>query len=237
MSLHTLMKASLFTMILFAVTSSSYALDIKIEQMIKEFAGEKLNVREGPGMKYKVLRTIVSRTRGIEALEKQGSWIKIKWGKRQGWVHEKYLENVYNIDASADYAVDTVRGALNARYAAGQQQRKLFVLPHGTKKGISILALKEVGKTYWARIAYKGKIGWVNAKYLKVAKPKKVVKAKRKKTAKSATKGKSRYYRVRSGDTLFRVMRKTGVSWKKLARLNNLDAPYDLRKGQRLKLR
>lgn len=234
MSIYTFMKASLLTMILFAVTSSSYALDINIELMIKEFAGERLNVREGPGMQYKVLRTIRSRTRGMEALEKQGNWIKIKWGKRQGWVNEKYLENVYNIDASADYAVDTVRDPLNARYGPGQQQRKLFVLPHGTKNGITISDLKEVDDIYWARISYKGKIGWVNAKYLKVAKPKKVVKTKRKKTKKAR---KNRYYTVKSGDTLFSVMRKTGVSWKKLARLNNIDAPYDLYSGQRLKLR
>lgn len=236
--MYTLIKASLFTMIFFVVTSSSYALDIKIELMVKEFSGGTLNVRNGPGTKYKVLRTIRSGTRGMEILKQTGEWVKISWGKHKGWVNEKYLENVYNIDGAAEYAVNTAKSPLNMRYGPSQKHRKLRALPRGTR-GISIMALEKVGKTWWARISYKGKIGWVNAKYLKVAKAKTVAKPKRTKAKKATVRKntKSKYYVVKRGDTLYNLMRKTGVKWKTLASLNHLKAPYDLRLGQKLKIR
>ncbi len=43
-------------------------------------------------------------------------------------------------------------------------------------------------------------------------------------------------YMVQQGDTLFAVMRKTGVNWKKVAKLNNLQAPYSLSNGQILNI-
>lgn len=39
-------------------------------------------------------------------------------------------------------------------------------------------------------------------------------------------------YAVAAGDTLFSVMRKTGVSWIDIAKLNSLSAPYALSVGQ-----
>jgi len=230
--MYTLIKASLLTMVLLVATSSSYALDIKIELMVKEFSGGTLNVRNGPGTKYRALRTIRSGTRGMEILKQTGEWVKIGWGKHKGWVNEKYLENVYNIDGAAEYVVNTMKSPLNMRYGPSQKHRKLRALPRGTR-GITIVALEKVGKKWWARISYKGKIGWVNAKYLKVAKAKAVAKPKRTK----AKVAKNTYYVVKRGDTLFNVMRKTGVKWKKIASLNRLKAPYDLRLGQKLKIR
>lgn len=166
--MYTFIKASLFTMVFLALSSPSYALDIYIEVMVKEFSGKTLNVRRGPGTKYKVVRTIRSGTRGMEILKQNGKWVKIGWDKKKGWVNEKYLENVYNIDGSADYTATSV---LNVRYGPSVKKRKLFTLSRKAKS-ITILALELVGNTYWARISYKGKIGWVNTKYLQVTKAK-----------------------------------------------------------------
>ncbi len=45
-------------------------------------------------------------------------------------------------------------------------------------------------------------------------------------------------YTVKRGDTVFQVMRNTGVYWKDIIRLNNLQAPnYQINPGQRLRLR
>ncbi len=45
-------------------------------------------------------------------------------------------------------------------------------------------------------------------------------------------------YVVQKGDTVFQVMRNTGVYWKDIIRLNNLQAPdYNLVPGQRLRLK
>ncbi|MBU0655468.1 MAG: LysM peptidoglycan-binding domain-containing protein [Gammaproteobacteria bacterium] len=44
-------------------------------------------------------------------------------------------------------------------------------------------------------------------------------------------------YLVQQGDTVFQVMRNTGVYWKDVIRLNNLQAPdYTIKPGQRLRL-
>lgn len=43
-------------------------------------------------------------------------------------------------------------------------------------------------------------------------------------------------YQVKTGDTVYAVMRQTGVSVKKLVRLNNLSAPYTIKAGQVLRL-
>lgn len=45
-------------------------------------------------------------------------------------------------------------------------------------------------------------------------------------------------YVVQKGDTVFQVMRSTGVYWKDIIRLNNLQAPdYPINPGQRLRLK
>jgi len=49
--------------------------------------------------------------------------------------------------------------------------------------------------------------------------------------------GGSSSYMVKKGDTVFEVMRQTGVYWKDIISLNNLSAPYTISPGQRLRLK
>ena len=44
-------------------------------------------------------------------------------------------------------------------------------------------------------------------------------------------------YIVKKGDTVFEIMRQTGVYWKDIIRLNNLKAPYNISPGQRIRLK
>jgi len=44
-------------------------------------------------------------------------------------------------------------------------------------------------------------------------------------------------YTVKKGDTVFEIMRQTGVYWKDIIRLNNLQAPYNISPGQRIRLK
>ncbi len=54
----------------------------------------------------------------------------------------------------------------------------------------------------------------------------------------SVTTGTSGSYTVQKGDTVFQVMRNTGVYWKDIIRLNNLQAPnYPINPGQSLRLK
>ncbi|HLC39022.1 MAG TPA: LysM peptidoglycan-binding domain-containing protein [Patescibacteria group bacterium] len=43
-------------------------------------------------------------------------------------------------------------------------------------------------------------------------------------------------YTVESGDTLYSIGLKLKVDWKEIAQLNNLESPYNLKKGQELQI-
>ena len=49
--------------------------------------------------------------------------------------------------------------------------------------------------------------------------------------------GGSSSYRVKKGDTVFEVMRQTGVYWKDIISMNSLVAPYTISPGQTLRLK
>ena len=44
-------------------------------------------------------------------------------------------------------------------------------------------------------------------------------------------------YSVKKGDTVFEIMRQTGVYWKDIIKLNNLTPPYAISPGQTLRLK
>jgi len=52
-----------------------------------------------------------------------------------------------------------------------------------------------------------------------------------------ATSSNGSSYIVKKGDTVFEIMRQTGVYWKDIIRLNNLKAPYNINPGQRIRLK
>lgn len=54
--------------------------------------------------------------------------------------------------------------------------------------------------------------------------------------AKHAVKGNAGSHTVQSGETVFEVMRQTGVPVKQIIRLNHLPAPYGIQAGQNLRL-
>lgn len=73
---------------------------------------------------------------------------------------------------------------------------------------------------------------------LQVSTTKKVVKAKQSKNAvtQNKTESNAKNYTVQAGDTVYNVMRQTGVPVKKIIRLNRLSVPYDITTGQSLRL-
>lgn len=68
----------------------------------------------------------------------------------------------------------------------------------------------------------------------KVSKKKRLKKTSKRKSRKVS---KRKYFRVKRGHTVYEVMRQTGVSVKKIIRINRLKAPYHIMTGQRLRLR
>jgi len=55
--------------------------------------------------------------------------------------------------------------------------------------------------------------------------------------AASSSGGSGNVYIVKKGDTVFEIMRQTGVYWKDIIKLNNLVAPYNISPGQRIRLK
>lgn len=93
--------------------------------------------------------------------------------------------------------------------------------------------LSEIGaalKMDWKEIA---KINGIKAPY--IIKPNQVLKLTGSAPAAAPTSPST--YTVISGDYLRKVARKTGTSWKELARINGIENPYIIRPGQKLKLK
>jgi len=74
---------------------------------------------------------------------------------------------------------------------------------------------------------------------LRVSKSKKAAKNHEvsKPVANKSSDGNTKHYTVQAGDTVYNVMRQTGISVKKIIRLNRLSVPYDITTGQSLRLK
>lgn len=71
---------------------------------------------------------------------------------------------------------------------------------------------------------------------LRITAPKQGSNAKSKARNKGTSRSSARYYRVKKGDTVYGIARKTGNSASDIVRLNGLRKPYKIYTGQRLRL-
>lgn len=71
---------------------------------------------------------------------------------------------------------------------------------------------------------------------LRISAPKRGSSAKNKAKNKGTSRSSARYYRVKKGDTVYGIARKTGSSASDIVRLNGLRKPYKIYSGQRLRL-
>ncbi len=76
----------------------------------------------------------------------------------------------------------------------------------------------------WMPVKYKDMAGWVNHRYLEEdCQLNKAIEE-------------SRYYTLKRGDTLYSISKRYGKTVKEIAKWNDLEAPYDLSVGQRLRV-
>lgn len=71
---------------------------------------------------------------------------------------------------------------------------------------------------------------------LRIIAPKRRAVTKRRIKAKGVSRSSARYYRVKKGDTVYSIARKTGNNRKEIIRWNRLRKPYIIRTGQRLRV-
>mgnify|MGYP003811620125 CR=1 FL=1 len=143
-----------------------------------------LNMRTGPGTKYKVILTI-PKGKQVTATEKSGNWYKVSYsytskGKKYtktGWVSGSYLKKVPTSGSSGSASGTTkitktvyqTTANLNMRTGPGTKYKVIFTIP----KGKTVSATEKSGS--WLKVSYtytsKGKsytkTGWVSSSYLK----------------------------------------------------------------------
>ncbi|WP_083413204.1 SH3 domain-containing protein [Bacillus massilinigeriensis] len=116
---------------------------------------DNLNLRAGASTKTSILTTIPKGKR-VRYISQSGSWFKVAYGNRTGFVSSVYLRKV---------AVSVVEyqttDNLNMRTGASTKHRILITIPRGERvKFISSYGI-------WYKVSYKNRTGFVSSAFLK----------------------------------------------------------------------
>lgn len=140
-----------------------------------------LNMRTGASVKYKRILTI-PKGKNVTYVGKRGSWYKVKYGSKTGYVSSKYLTKVSSVKktstASTSKKTTSVKKTtdvksssvkyvttadLNMRTGASVKYKRIVTIPRGK-------TVEYVGKSgTWYKVKYGSKVGYVSSKYLKTS--------------------------------------------------------------------
>ncbi|GAA2885388.1 peptidoglycan DD-metalloendopeptidase family protein [Microbacterium esteraromaticum] len=95
-------------------------------------------------------------------LASSGSWRKVTYAGKTGWVYKTYLTNAAAPSAAPKPTTYTTTVAVNLRPTASTSRRALLTIPKGKSVG---QALASSG--IWRKVTYAGKTGWVHSGYLR----------------------------------------------------------------------
>lgn len=119
--------------------------------------GSRLNVRSGPGTKFKVINTLANGT-SLTVLESSGNWRRIKaFNGVTGWVSNNYLAKTSTVTAW----VATNGSRLNVRKGPGTNTAVLGSLPNGSKVSV----ISTTGN--WAYVTAGKLTGYMSMTWLK----------------------------------------------------------------------
>lgn len=127
----------------------------------KYVTASALNVRTGPGTKYKVITTI-KKNQSVKVTQTKGSWDKITVGSKTGWVSNTYLTTKKPALSKTMYVTAST---LNVRTGPSTTYKVVTVV----KKNQSVKVTQTKGS--WDKVAVGSKTGWVSGKYLTSKKP------------------------------------------------------------------
>ena len=138
--------------------------------VIKYKTKTSLNLRSGASTKYKTLVTI-PKNKEVTYVSKSGSWYKVKYGSKTGYVSSSYLTKVATkapapkvTKTASPVKTYTVTANLNLRTGASIKSSSLLTIP----KGKMVTYVSKSGS--WSKVKYGSKTGYVSTKYLKVTK-------------------------------------------------------------------
>jgi len=131
---------------------------------------EQLNVRSGASTKNKVVTKLPKGTK-IYSDYRIGSWYKVSYKGKTGYVSGAYLKKVTSVSTSKEPAKskDTkmtkatyqTTETLNVRSGASTKYKVVTKIPKGTK------VTSDAKQGSWYKVTYKGKTGYVSSAYLK----------------------------------------------------------------------
>lgn len=119
-----------------------------------------VNLREGPSLTDDVITVLAEHTVVTQTGKTAKGWTEVKVGSKQGWVSTQYL-------TGAASGLPTVTGTrkttadLSVRATSKDDGKVVGLAEKGTK--VSITGTTDNAR---AQIIFKGKVGWVLAKYL-----------------------------------------------------------------------
>ena len=119
----------------------------------KVITADAVNFRSGPSTSYSSLGSF-NKGDKVECLGTSGSWVKVKYNNKTGYVYGSYVGNYATI---TQYVTATT---LNVRSGAGTSYSVLGSLSKGTK--VEVISTTNG----WSKINYNGSIGYVSSQYL-----------------------------------------------------------------------
>ncbi|WP_189645038.1 SH3 domain-containing protein [Priestia megaterium] len=123
----------------------------------------KLNVRSGAGTTYGIIGSVV-KDQTLSVVSKSGSWYKINYNGRTGYVSSDYVRASGTTTPPAESTTYTVTAStLNVRSGAGTSYASIGSVTKGQK-------LSVVSKSgSWYKINYNGRTGYVSSDYVQAS--------------------------------------------------------------------
>jgi uncharacterized protein YgiM (DUF1202 family) len=141
----------------------------KPQQEVNYQATANLNLRSSSSTKGSILTTI-PKGKSVTYISKSGSWFKVKYSGKTGWVSSSYLKGATpNKNESPSPSVEKPKAnltyqttaRLNLRTEASTQGSVLTLIPKGEK--VTYLSKN----SFWFKVKYGNKTGWVSSEFLK----------------------------------------------------------------------
>jgi mannosyl-glycoprotein endo-beta-N-acetylglucosaminidase len=115
-----------------------------------------LNLREGPSTSSKTLGSIPNGSK-IEMLGTNGTWDKVKYDGKTGWVHGDYVTLLNLLEVSTGSSTLAIRPEANTSNTPIARVNSGTLLAGSLDKGNKLIRNNE-----WYQISYNGKQAWVS---------------------------------------------------------------------------
>ncbi len=156
-----LFMAIVFCLVLFTPEISTKATAASESSSTLYQTTANVNLRAGASSKHKVILTI-PKGKNVTYLSKSGSWYKVKYANKTGYVSSSYLKKPTTSKPATGTSITyQTTASVNLRAGASTKHKVIVTIP----KGKNVTYLSKSGK--WYKVKYANKTGYVSSTYLK----------------------------------------------------------------------